>query len=70
MQNGVSPIKAKAVVIEPLGKEIFMDMTTGKHSVNALLDADCAVGLNENIEIMPNMEKIHLFNAGSGEAVF
>jgi multiple sugar transport system ATP-binding protein len=70
LDNGGPKIKAEVSVIEPLGKEIFMDMSTGKHSIAALLDADCSVGLREGIELIPNMEKIHLFKADSGEAVF
>jgi multiple sugar transport system ATP-binding protein len=70
LPEGDISIKAKVSVIEPLGKEIFMDMSTGSHSINALLDADCTVGMHEDIELLPNMEKIHLFKAESGEAVF
>ena len=60
----------KVNVIELLGKEILMDMTTGQNNLNALMDADCSVGLHDEIELMLNMDKIHLFKADSGEAIF
>ncbi len=70
LPNGGPKITLQVSVLEPLGKEVFLDMSTGRHSMSALLDADCTVGLREDIDLMPNMDKIHLFNADSGEAVF
>ena len=70
LPNGGPRIKLTVSVIEPLGKEVFLDMSTGKHSLSALLDADCSVDMHETIELMPNMDKIHLFKADTGEAVF
>jgi multiple sugar transport system ATP-binding protein len=63
-------IKATINVIETLGKETFLDLSTGQHSLTALLDADMAAKTHQEIELVPNMDKIHLFNSENGEAIF
>jgi multiple sugar transport system ATP-binding protein len=64
-----STIKATVNVIEPLGKEILLDITTGAHSLKALLGADTAVKQSHHIELAVKADKIHLFHADGGEAV-
>jgi multiple sugar transport system ATP-binding protein len=61
--------KATINVIETLGKETFLDLSTGQHSLTALLDADIEAKTHQEIELVPNMDKIHLFDSESGEAV-
>jgi multiple sugar transport system ATP-binding protein len=63
-------IKATINVIETLGKETFLDLNTGAHSLTALLDADIEAKTHQDIELVPNMDKIHLFNSKSGVAIF
>ncbi len=63
-------IKATINVIETLGKETFLDLSTGDHSLTALLDADIDAKTHQEIELVPNLDKIHLFSADSGEAIF
>jgi multiple sugar transport system ATP-binding protein len=63
-------IKATINVIETLGKETFLDLSTGDHSLTALLDADIEAKTHQDIELVPNMDKIHLFSSESGEAIF
>ncbi|MGD2127398.1 MAG: sn-glycerol-3-phosphate ABC transporter ATP-binding protein UgpC [Desulfobacteraceae bacterium] len=63
-------MRAKVNVVEPLGKEIALDVSTGTHSLTALLGSDTDVKTHEHIDLAPNMEKIHLFRKeGVGEAV-
>ena len=70
-QTGDLPvIKATINVIETLGKETFLDLSTGDLSLTALLDADIEARTHEEIGLVPNLDKIHLFNSESGEAVF
>jgi multiple sugar transport system ATP-binding protein len=63
-------IKATVNVIEPLGREICLDLTTGMHSLTALLEADMQVKVHEQIRLTVNVEKTHLFTKEGGEAVF
>ena len=62
-------IKAKVIVIEPMGKEISINISTGTHSLTVLLSADAKVALHQNIELALNVDKIHLFKMEGGEAV-
>ncbi len=68
--HDVPVIRATINVIETHGKETFLDLSTGKHSLTALLDADIEVKTHQEIDLVPNMDKIHLFSADSGEAIF
>ena len=66
----ISPtIRATVNVIETLGREILLDITTGAHSLKALLGADTAVKHHHDIELVVNTDKIHLFHGEGGEAV-
>ena len=68
--NDLPVIRARINVIETLGKETFLDLSTGDHSLTALLDADIEAKTHQDIELRPNLDKIHLFNSDSGEALF
>ncbi len=63
-------LKASVNVIEPLGKEICLDLSTGTHSLTAVLNADAGVALHEDVELALNMDRIHLFRGEGGEALF
>ena len=63
-------LKATVNVIEPLGKEINIDLSTGVHNLTAVLNADTKATLHHPIELTMNMEQIHLFRKKGGEAVF
>ena len=63
-------ITAKVNVIEPIGKEINLDLITGAHSLTAVLSSNTKARLHENIELTLNMEQIHLFRKEGGEAIF
>jgi len=56
-------LKAKVEVIEPLGAEIFIYLTIGKHSLVGKMDSRTQVKVEENIEVVIDMEKTHIFDA-------
>jgi multiple sugar transport system ATP-binding protein len=69
-RSGDEPmIKAEVNVVETLGKETFLDLSTGQHTLTALLSADIEVKPHQNIELIPNMAKAHLFRKEWGETV-
>jgi len=55
-------IKAKVDVIEPLGAEIFIYLASGKHSLVGKMDSRTQVKVKENIEVVIDMEKTHIFD--------
>ena len=63
-------ITANINVVEPLGKEISLDLSTGIHNLTALLAADTKAKPHEEIELLLSLKKIHLFKKEGGEAVF
>jgi multiple sugar transport system ATP-binding protein len=62
-------IRAEVNVVEPLGKEISLDVSTGANSLTALLSADTEVKPHQDIHLALNMDKAHLFRREGGEAV-
>jgi multiple sugar transport system ATP-binding protein len=67
--SAMNAIRAKVEVIEPLGKEIFVDVNTGENNLTALLVPNLKVTLGRQIELVPDWRKIHLFRKASGECV-
>lgn len=63
-------INARINVIETLGKETHLDLSIGENLMTAIVRPDTPVGLDEQIDLVFNMEKIHLFKTADGEAIF
>ena len=62
-------VKAEVNVVEPLGKEISLDVSTGANSLTALLSADTKAKPHQDIHLTLNMDKAHLFRREGGEAI-
>jgi multiple sugar transport system ATP-binding protein len=55
-------IKTKVDVIEPLGAEIFIYLTCGKHSVIGKMDSRTQVEVEQSMEVVLDIEKTHIFD--------
>ncbi len=55
-------IKAKVEVIEPLGAEIFIYLACGNNSLVGKMDSRTQVEIEQDIEIVIDMEKTHIFD--------
>jgi multiple sugar transport system ATP-binding protein len=64
------PLSARVNVIETLGKETYLDITTGDDTMTAVISPNIKVKLDDTIELDMNLDKIHLFKKDGGEAVF
>ena len=62
-------IKAKVDVIEPLGAEIFIYLTCGKNSLVGKMDSHTQVEIEQNMEIVIDMEKTHIFDPKTLSAI-
>ncbi|MBW1998105.1 MAG: TOBE domain-containing protein [Deltaproteobacteria bacterium] len=62
-------IEATVNVIEPLGREISLELSTGRHSLTALLGTDTKAAVHEKINLVFNMEKSHVFDRETGKAI-
>jgi len=57
-------------VIETLGKETYLDITAGPHTMTAIVNPNITVKLDEDREMDVNMDKVHLFLKEGGDALF
>ncbi len=48
-------------VIEPLGSEIHLNVTAGKHNLIAVVDVQTQVRVHQEIELAFDLDKMHLF---------
>jgi multiple sugar transport system ATP-binding protein len=53
--------RAAVNVIEPLGSEIHLNVTAGKHSLVSIVDNRSAVHKHDEIELAVDLDKMHLF---------
>jgi len=54
-------IRAVVSVIEPLGSEVHLNVTAGKHRLVALVDTQSSVRMHQEIELAIDLDKMHLF---------
>jgi len=60
--SAFNTINTKTEVIEPLGAEIFIYLTSGKHSVIGKMDSRTQIEVEQNMEVVLDMEKTHIFD--------
>ena len=54
-------ITAEVMMIEPLGKEMFVNLSAGDVHFLAIIGANFPLEMNEKVELTLNMDKMHLF---------
>jgi len=54
-------IRVVVDVIEPLGSEIHLNVTAGKHELIACVDTQTSVRVHQEIELAVDLDKMHLF---------
>jgi multiple sugar transport system ATP-binding protein len=60
--NAGNIIPVKVIVTEPLGEKMDMFVSTLKHGhIVARVDADAAIGPDQQVNLHINMEKVHIF---------
>jgi multiple sugar transport system ATP-binding protein len=62
-------ITATVEVVEPMGSEAYLYLTTGKSPFIARVDTHDQVDVNQDIELVFDMSKAHLFDAKTGDIV-
>lgn len=60
-------LTAKVEVVEPMGSEIFLYLTTGKHTFTARVSARASAAVNQDLNLVLTMEKAHFFDKSTGE---
>ncbi len=62
-------ITATVEVVEPLGSEAYLYLTTGKSPFIAKVDTHEQVEVNQDIELVFDMSKCHFFDSSTGEVI-
>jgi multiple sugar transport system ATP-binding protein len=62
-------IEAKVDMLELIGRELHVHLTVGDYSFVAIITPTEDVKVGENVWIVPNEEKIHLFDKETGETL-
>jgi len=57
-------------VIEPLGSEVEMYLKAGETTLIAMIDSASAAKIGDTIEVVLNMDKTHLFDKDTEQALF
>jgi multiple sugar transport system ATP-binding protein len=63
-------LKAMVDVIEPMGAVVTMYLTLGTHQIVATIDADTKAKEGEELEIVLDMDKTHLFDKETQKAIY
>jgi multiple sugar transport system ATP-binding protein len=63
-------ITATVEVVEPMGSEAYLYLTTGKTPFVARVDTHEQVEVNTDIELVFDMAKAHLFDVTTGETIY
>jgi len=64
-----STMKTKVEVIEPLGAEIYIYLACGGNSLVGKMDSRTHAEVDHDMEILIDMEKIHIFDADTKLAI-
>ncbi|MFN3925386.1 MAG: ABC transporter ATP-binding protein [Pseudarthrobacter sp.] len=62
-------VPAKIEVVEPLGAEIFLYLTTGENQITARVEPGLRFRPGEEVSLALELDKLHLFDAESEKAV-
>ncbi len=67
--DGAATLQVKADVVEYLGNEELLHVTTGKKELVAVVDASHKVKPGDTVTLVVPMDKLHLFDAESGASL-
>lgn len=63
-------VKVGVDVIEPLGNDVEMYLTAGSHQLIAMIDNKTRARVGEELEVIFDMEKSHLFDKETEAAIY
>ncbi|OGX15749.1 MAG: glycerol-3-phosphate ABC transporter ATP-binding protein [Omnitrophica WOR_2 bacterium RBG_13_41_10] len=62
-------VKVNCEVVEPMGSEVYLYLNTGKHTFIARVGAHDRPGVNQDIDVVFDMSKVHFFDKDSEETI-
>lgn len=64
-----STMRATIEVVEPMGNEIFLYLTTGKNELTVRVGQNNRARVHQDIDLVIAMQKIHIFDLETGKAI-
>jgi len=62
-------VRVNCEVVEPMGSEVYLHLNTGKHTFIARVGAHNQPQVNQDMEVVFDMSKVHFFNKGTEETI-
>jgi len=62
-------LRAQVVLVEPLGRECLVHVKCGDVRLRILADPETSIGLDDQVGLRLDWERVHLFDAESGQTV-
>jgi multiple sugar transport system ATP-binding protein len=56
-------------VVEPMGSEVYLHLTTGKHSFIARVGAHNRPEVNQDMDLVFDMNKVHFFDSNTEKTI-
>jgi multiple sugar transport system ATP-binding protein len=63
------PVQATLEVLEPMGNELFLYLTTGSNAIVARVDVHEAPKVGQKVDLIFDMSKAHFFDAETEKAI-
>jgi len=63
-------VRVNCEVFEPMGSEVYLYLNTGKHTFIARVSAHDRPKVNQEMDVVFDMSKVHFFDKGTEETIF
>ncbi|AZO93132.1 sn-glycerol-3-phosphate ABC transporter ATP-binding protein UgpC [Iocasia frigidifontis] len=67
--NDDNSFMASVEVVEPMGSEIYLYMTVAEHSMIARVEAQSKAAVGDNVKLIVDTDKMHVFDAETEEII-
>ena len=62
-------LRVTCEVVEPMGSEVYLYLNTGRHTFIARVGAHDRPKVNQDLEVVFDMSKVHFFNKDTEETI-
>ena len=62
-------VKARVEVVEPMGAEVYLSLTTSNSNFVARVNAHDTVSVNQELDLVFDMAKVHLFDIATEKTI-
>jgi len=65
----LTPLRTTVEVLAPLGPEIILELSCQGYAFTSRMDPQMRAKMHDDIEVYFDMDRVHLFDAQSGQAI-